>query len=171
MCKNFASFFHESPGELVHYAINACLVKLVGLHGTCVTTIEGIGSVKDGLHPLQKALHESHGSQCGFCSPGMVMSASSLIRQSQNQCSVVDLEDVEKCLEGNLCRCTGYRPILEAFSKFTSGDSKEDPIEKVVFRTIPQDVCDELALCQQQASAQRMHSKRCSIVGWYKICF
>ena len=157
MCKSISpSFFHDSPGELVHYAINACLVKLVGLHGTCVTTIEGIGSVKDGLHPLQKALHESHGSQCGFCSPGMVMSASSLIRQSQNQCSVVDLEDVEKCLEGNLCRCTGYRPILEAFSKFTSGDSKEDPIEKVVFRAIPLDVFDELALYQQQASSQHL---------------
>ena len=116
-------------GKICHFAVNACLVKLVSLHGTAITTIEGLGSVTKGLHPLQEQLFKGHGSQCGFCSPGMVMSSSSVFRQKAEHREAVDVEDIETCLQGNLCRCTGYRPILEAFEKLCGTDTNfpQDP--------------------------------------------
>ncbi len=96
-----------------NFAINSCNVKLWTLHGSSIRTIEGVGSPKTKLHPAQKILGQNHGVQCGFCSPGMVMSMLG---------NPADIEDVAKCLQGNLCRCTGYRPILEGFQSL----SKED---------------------------------------------
>ncbi|XP_027929084.1 xanthine dehydrogenase 1-like isoform X2 [Vigna unguiculata] len=83
-----------------------------GMH---VITVEGLGSCKRGLHPVQESLARAHGSQCGFCTPGFVMSMYALLRSSQTPPSE---EQIEECLAGNLCRCTGYRPILDAFRVF-----------------------------------------------------
>jgi xanthine dehydrogenase/oxidase len=76
------------------------------VHGLAVTTVEGIGSTQDRLHPVQERIAKSHGSQCGFCTPGIVMSMYTLLR-SKNK---IEYEDIETALQGNLCRCTGYRP-------------------------------------------------------------
>ncbi|KAI0235303.1 Xanthine dehydrogenase/oxidase [Lamellibrachia satsuma] len=98
-----------------HLAVNACLAPLCSMHGLAVTTTEAIGDTKTRLHPVQERLAKSYGSQCGFCTPGMVMSMYTLLRN--NSCpSIADLDDA---LDGNLCRCTGYRPILDAFQSFT----------------------------------------------------
>ncbi|KAK2191207.1 hypothetical protein NP493_57g06060 [Ridgeia piscesae] len=85
------------------------------MHGLAVTTTEAIGDTKTRLHPVQERLAKSHGSQCGFCTPGMVMSMYTLLRN--NPCP--SMTDLEHAFEGNLCRCTGYRPILDAFQSFT----------------------------------------------------
>ena len=83
--------------------------KVRSLHAASVTTVEGLGRPK-ALHPIQEAIVKNHASQCGFCTPGMVMSMSARLRESKG---VVDIEDVKRCVQGNLCRCTGYRPIIQ----------------------------------------------------------
>ncbi|SAL18827.1 2Fe-2S iron-sulfur cluster-binding domain protein [Caballeronia turbans] len=90
-------------------AIKSCNILAVQADGMTVTTIEGMA--KDGqLHPMQAAFKECHGLQCGFCTPGMVMTASALAAQSPD----LSEEDVREQLDGNLCRCTGYHNIVKA---------------------------------------------------------
>jgi carbon-monoxide dehydrogenase small subunit len=90
-------------------SVKACTVLAVQADGRDVTTIEGVASNGD-LHPLQRAFHEQHGLQCGYCTPGMIMAALSLIEEHGS----LTEEEVRKGLEGNLCRCTGYQNIVEA---------------------------------------------------------
>lgn len=87
------------------------------MYGLAVTTVEGIGSTQDRLHPVQERIAKAHGSQCGFCTPGIVMSMYTLLRNKQK----VEYADMETALQGNLCRCTGYRPIIEGFKSFIEG--------------------------------------------------
>uniref|UniRef100_A0A8D2ZCK4 Xanthine dehydrogenase/oxidase n=1 Tax=Scophthalmus maximus TaxID=52904 RepID=A0A8D2ZCK4_SCOMX len=98
-----------------HYAANACLAPLCSLHLVAVTTVEGIGSVARKLHPVQERIAKAHGSQCGFCTPGIVMSMYALLRNNRTP----KMADVEEAFQGNLCRCTGYRAILEGYKSFT----------------------------------------------------
>ncbi|XP_041418513.1 xanthine dehydrogenase/oxidase isoform X2 [Xenopus laevis] len=114
-CTVMVSRFNQSQNRIVHYSVNACLAPLCSLHHTAVTTVEGIGSSKTRLHPIQERIAKSHGSQCGFCTPGIVMSMYTLIRNTPEP----TMEDIENSFQGNLCRCTGYRPILEGFKTFT----------------------------------------------------
>lgn len=100
-------------------AINACLRPLCAVDGKVITTTEGIGNARDGYHPVQQALARGNGSQCGFCSPGMVMNMYSLLQRSPHPSAA----EVETALDGNICRCTGYRPILEAFKGLSSSSS------------------------------------------------
>jgi aerobic carbon-monoxide dehydrogenase small subunit len=91
-------------------SVKACTMLAVQADGVDVTTIEGMAS--DGsMHPIQEAFHEHHGLQCGFCTPGMIMAADSLIREADGALSE---QDVRLGLEGNLCRCTGYHNIVKA---------------------------------------------------------
>ncbi|TRY72731.1 hypothetical protein TCAL_00262 [Tigriopus californicus] len=120
-CTVTCSEVNPSSGQVEHKAINACLTKVIGLQGKAITTVEGLGSAKDP-HPIQDRIHKFHGSQCGFCTPGMVMSMHAKLREGD----VTDIEDIQKCLQGNLCRCTGYRPILEGFDTFCSHQTKVD---------------------------------------------
>ncbi|KAL2332174.1 hypothetical protein Fmac_019755 [Flemingia macrophylla] len=120
-CTVMVSHYDRKLRKCSHYAINACLAPLYSVEGMHVITVEGLGSCKRGLHPVQESLARAHGSQCGFCTPGFVMSMYALLRSSQTPPSE---EQIEECLAGNLCRCTGYRPILDAFRVFakTSND-------------------------------------------------
>ena len=95
-------------------ALQACLMPLFAAHLCHVVTVEGIGSTRDGLHPVQERIARFHGSQCGFCTPGIVMSLYTLLRNNPRP----SLHDVEEGFDGNLCRCTGYRPILDAAKTF-----------------------------------------------------
>ncbi|XP_008323589.1 xanthine dehydrogenase/oxidase [Cynoglossus semilaevis] len=114
-CTVMLSQYHKLTGQLQHYAINACLAPICSLHLVAVTTVEGIGSVARKLHPVQERIAKAHGSQCGFCTPGIVMSMYALLRNNV----IPKMSDVEEAFQGNLCRCTGYRPILEAYKTFT----------------------------------------------------
>jgi carbon-monoxide dehydrogenase small subunit len=89
--------------------VKSCTVLAVAAEGVSVTTIEGIAN-GDGLHPMQQAFHENHGLQCGFCTPGMVMSAIELVKDNPNPSEA----EVREGLEGNICRCTGYHNIVKS---------------------------------------------------------
>ncbi|MEC9202572.1 MAG: (2Fe-2S)-binding protein [Actinomycetota bacterium] len=87
----------------------SCTLLAVQVEGAELTTIEGLAG-EDGLHPMQQAFQDCHGLQCGFCTPGMVMAAVSLVDEYQD----LDGDSVREGLEGNLCRCTGYQNIVAA---------------------------------------------------------
>jgi carbon-monoxide dehydrogenase small subunit len=91
-------------------SVKSCTVLTVQADGAQVTTIEGLAPSPDAMHPMQEAFRQQHGLQCGFCTPGMVMAAVSLLREIP---SPTDAE-VREGLEGNLCRCTGYQNIVKA---------------------------------------------------------
>jgi xanthine dehydrogenase/oxidase len=116
------SSIDSTDGSLLHRSINACLCPLYAVEGQHVVTVEGIGSLRTGLHPVQERLANAHGSQCGFCTPGFVMSMYSLLRSKNG--NPISEEEIEENLAGNLCRCTGYRPILDAFRPFAKADPK-----------------------------------------------
>lgn len=106
--------------SLYHASVNACLAPLVSVDGKHVITVEGIGNVKNP-HPAQERIAMGSGSQCGFCTPGIVMSLYALLRNDTDPSEV----EVEEAFDGNLCRCTGYRPILDAAQTFSKGKSCE----------------------------------------------
>ena len=97
-------------------AVKSCTVLAVQADNAEITTIEGLGT-EDNLHPMQEAFWNTHGLQCGYCTPGMIMSATALLARNPNPTE----EEVRLGLEGNLCRCTGYhnivKSVLDAASK------------------------------------------------------
>ena len=90
-------------------SVKACTILAAQAQGSEITTIEGIGT-SDALHPMQEAFKENHGLQCGFCTPGMVMSAIELVSKNKNASE----KDIRDGLEGNICRCTGYHNIVKS---------------------------------------------------------
>ncbi|XP_027445411.1 aldehyde oxidase isoform X1 [Zalophus californianus] len=127
-CTVMISRYTPTTKRISHHATNACLTPICSLHGAAVTTVEGIGSTKTRIHPVQERIAKCHGTQCGFCTPGMVMSIYTLLRNHPEP----SLEQLTEALGGNLCRCTGYRPIIDACKTFckTSGccQSKENGV-------------------------------------------
>jgi carbon-monoxide dehydrogenase small subunit len=91
-------------------SVKSCTVLAVQADGSSVTTIEGLAAANGDLHPMQAAFQANHGLQCGFCTPGMVMAAVSLVEEGR----VTDERSVREGLEGNLCRCTGYHNIVQS---------------------------------------------------------
>ena len=89
-------------------AVRSCSLLTVQCQGRQVTTVEGLAASDGALHPLQNAFIECHGLQCGFCTPGMLMSAAALLRENPHP----DEAEIQQALEGNLCRCTGYVGIV-----------------------------------------------------------
>lgn len=90
-------------------SVKSCTMLAVQADGCDVTTIEGIGS-SDNLHPMQQAFHENHGLQCGYCTPGMIMSAIDFVSKNKNASET----EIREALEGNICRCTGYHNIVKS---------------------------------------------------------
>jgi len=93
-------------------SVKSCTVLAAQADGSRVTTIEGLAETDGTLHPVQRAFHEHHGLQCGYCTPGMVMAIVSLIAERGEH--ELTEADIRLGLEGNLCRCTGYHNIVEA---------------------------------------------------------
>ncbi len=91
-------------------AVRSCLMFAVQVDGEEIITVEGLALEGDGLHPLQKAFHEAHGLQCGFCTPGFLMTLVPYLKENPNPTE----EEIREALSGNLCRCTGYQNIVEA---------------------------------------------------------
>jgi len=113
-CTVVVSQYNPTTKKIYHASINACLAPLVSVDGKHVITIEGIGNTKKP-HPTQERIAKGNGSQCGFCTPGIVMSLYALLRNDSSPSA----HDVEEAFDGNLCRCTGYRPILDAAQTFS----------------------------------------------------
>ena len=101
--------------------INSCLRPLCSCDGLEVSTVESVGSRETGLHPVQKEMAENNASQCGLCTPGWVMAMMGLLAKNPHPTP----QEVEDHFDGNICRCTGYRPILETFQKIASGNPDE----------------------------------------------
>ena len=92
-------------------AVKSCTVLAVQLEGADVLTIEGLAAADGPLHPMQEAFRENHGLQCGYCTPGMIMTAVDMVRRKGHE---LDDHTIREELEGNLCRCTGYHNIVKA---------------------------------------------------------
>ncbi|GIF72784.1 (2Fe-2S)-binding protein [Asanoa siamensis] len=90
--------------------VKSCSVLAVQADGREITTIEGLSGPDRTLHPVQRAFHEAHGLQCGFCTPGMIMAAVDLLQENADPTE----DEIREGLEGNLCRCTGYQNIVRA---------------------------------------------------------
>lgn len=93
-------------------SVKSCTMLAVEADGADVTTIEGLAQDTDDLHPMQEAFRENHGLQCGFCTPGMVMSALDLVKTNPNPSE----HEIREWLEGNICRCTGYHNIVKSIA-------------------------------------------------------
>jgi xanthine dehydrogenase small subunit len=103
----------NADGKLVYKAVDSCLLFLPMIHGKQLITVENLALEKNGeklLHPVQKNMVETHGTQCGYCTPGIVMTLFSLFKNHRDP----SREIIEDALTGNLCRCTGYQPVLVA---------------------------------------------------------
>jgi aerobic carbon-monoxide dehydrogenase small subunit len=98
-------------------AVKACSMLALQAQGASITTIEGLSSSDGAMHPMQTAFRECHGLQCGFCTPGMVMSAVQLLADKPNASE----HDIREGLEGNICRCTGYQNIVKSIQLCQSG--------------------------------------------------
>jgi len=94
-------------------AIKSCTTLAVGVEGSRVTTVEGLANGKE-LHPVQQAFKDNHGLQCGFCTPGMIMSATDMIERYQASGEELTEAAIRHELEGNICRCTGYHNIVKS---------------------------------------------------------
>ncbi|TKB49117.1 MAG: xanthine dehydrogenase small subunit, partial [Mesorhizobium sp.] len=114
-----------SGGTLVYESVNACIRFLGSLDSTHVVTVEHVRSDAGKLHPVQQAMIDFHGSQCGFCTPGFVMSLYALWMRAPEPSDAA----IEKALQGNLCRCTGYEAIMRAARAISSyGKAAKDPL-------------------------------------------
>src|SRR5438093_4116858 len=117
----------ELAGDGVRFrAINSCIQFVPTLDGKELITVESLKGADHTLHPVQRAMVDCHGSQCGFCTPGFVMSLFALYKSAQKP----SRREINDALAGNLCRCTGYRPIVDAAQKMyeygANGENKHE---------------------------------------------
>lgn len=142
---------------------------LLSCHGLDIITVEGIKGPQNGYNPLQERLDLFNGSQCGYCSPGMVMNMYSLLAGASGQISPLE---VEQAFGGNLCRCTGYRPILDAF-KSVADEVLFGDIEDLVMCDRTGRTCsDAFGMCKKVRCDQAQATLKLQISDdrwWYKV--
>ena len=109
-------------------AVNSCLYLAAEIDGKQLTSIEGLAAADGTLHPIQKSFVENGGIQCGFCSPGMILSAKALLDKTPNASE----DEIKEAIAGNLCRCTGYVQIIDSIKAVSGG---EDEPHVVAFRS------------------------------------
>jgi xanthine dehydrogenase small subunit len=124
--------------SLEYRSVDSCLLFLPMIHGKQLITVENLKSASGALHPVQQAMVDFHGSQCGFCTPGIVMSMFALYKEGKKPSA----GEIADSLTGNLCRCTGYEPILKATAKACEGGGKdhftaEEPRIVSLLKSIP----------------------------------
>ncbi|KAJ5078201.1 aldehyde oxidase [Anaeramoeba ignava] len=128
-CSVMISHFNTQTQEVENLSYNSCLVPLPFIDGKSITTVEGIGKISTSVHPIQKRIAYTHGTQCGYCTPGFVVNLYTVLANNPNS----TVKEIEEALSGNLCRCTGYRPIFDAgksFSKDYDPNSVGDLVPK-----------------------------------------
>ncbi|GJM96865.1 hypothetical protein PR202_ga13737 [Eleusine coracana subsp. coracana] len=127
--------YDAATNEVTEFSASSCLTLLHSVNRCSVTTSEGIGNTKDGYHPVQQRLAGFHASQCGFCTPGMCMSIFFALVKADKEASrpaapagfsKLTSSEAEKAISGNLCRCTGYRPIIDTCKSFAADVDLED---------------------------------------------
>lgn len=162
---------HRDPegGAPVHRAVNACLRPLCAIAGMRVTTTEGIGSVHGGLDPVQHCLAADNGSQCGYCTPGFVMNAHAFLQRHPAPTQ----QEIEDLFGGNLCRCTGYRPILQgvrtlARDYHAAGDRSQKCLIDPSFPIQCKGELTRVNVSELPASSKPLHFTG-SGVEWYRL--
>lgn len=120
-CTVIVSRWDDEKRRVRHISCAACLVPLAFLHESMVTTIEGLATTTADMHPVCEAFHQLGASQCGFCTPGFIMA---LVARLEDRS--LEASELERLFDGNLCRCTGYRPILDAAAIFCSDQTEVD---------------------------------------------
>ncbi|VDM24158.1 unnamed protein product [Toxocara canis] len=157
-CTVMISDIDPLNGQIRHYSANACITPVCAVFGKAITTVEGIGS-SAMLHPVQERLSRSHGSQCGFCTPGFVMAMYTLLRNNPKPTEAEIDETIQGIFLRNLCRCTGYRPILEAFYSFSgSAGFKENEDEGIACSMGAQCCKNTAAKCRDERSELKVLS-------------
>ena len=123
----------ETQGDTVRYrAVNSCIRLAHSVDGMALWTVEDLAGTEGGLHPAQEAMVQCHGSQCGFCTPGFVMSLFAMYQGRVCHGEVISRAQAQEDLSGNLCRCTGYRPILDAAQRM--GDYPRSVVDEPALR-------------------------------------
>ncbi|MDX1506998.1 MAG: xanthine dehydrogenase small subunit [Woeseiaceae bacterium] len=147
----------RSGEDLVLRAVNACIQFLPTLDGKELFTVESLATDTSDLHPVQRAMVENHGAQCGFCTPGFVMSMFALYKTRSSPGRV----EIDDALAGNLCRCTGYRPIVAAATSMYSIESGDDWLRTPAGRgAAPADRVDALRGLRRDAMLELQHGER-----------
>ncbi|CAL8110870.1 unnamed protein product [Orchesella dallaii] len=160
---------HPVSGQKEVRSANSCLLPLFACDGLEITTVEGLGNKRTGYNPIQQRLVKFGGTQCGFCTPGFVMNMHSVIQDNPR----FTTSDVEYSFDGNLCRCTGYRPIIEAFKSLSTNPSEElklqcSDIEDAI-------VCPMKTLMAKENSMEVLNVPRNLYLGgtsgeqWFKV--
>src|SRR3989442_4275859 len=129
-----------NDGQVELKSINSCIQFTPTLDGKALFSVEDLKQPDGKLHPVQQALVECHGSQCGFCTPGFAMPLWSLYLKQEGQATAPCRKDIDDTLSGNLCRCTGYRPIIDAARRMGE---------------LPEVKCDKAALAKSLQDLQR----------------
>ncbi|KAK6926596.1 Aldehyde oxidase/xanthine dehydrogenase, first molybdopterin binding domain, partial [Dillenia turbinata] len=163
-CVVLVSKYDLTRDHVEDFTVSSCLTLLCSINGCSITTTEGLGNGKDGLHPIHQRFAGFHASQCGFCTPGMCVSLfSSLVNAEKAQrrdpapgFSKLTVHEAEKSIAGNLCRCTGYRPIADACKSFAGDvdiedlglnsfwkkeENKEVKVRKLPLCNLKEDIC------------------------------
>ncbi|XWS73778.1 hypothetical protein CRYUN_Cryun02cG0158400 [Craigia yunnanensis] len=133
-CVVLLSKYDPVYDQVEDFTVNSCLTLLCSVNGCSITTAEGVGNSKDGFHPIQERFSGFHASQCGFCTPGMCVSLfAALVNADKTNrpepspgFSKLTVSEAEKSIAGNLCRCTGYRPLVDACKSFAADVDMED---------------------------------------------
>ncbi|KAJ3707264.1 hypothetical protein LUZ61_010969 [Rhynchospora tenuis] len=193
-CVVLLSKYDPATDEVTDFSASSCLTLLGSINYCSVTTTEGLGNAKDGYHSIQKRIAGFHASQCGFCTPGMCMSLfSSLVNADKDASrpeppkgfSKITVSDAEKAIVGNLCRCTGYRPLVDACKSFAADVDLEDLGLNTFWkkgnkddsaRNLPNystgDVCTfpEFLKSEVKSSVSTSHSHKPETIeyGWYR---
>lgn len=123
-CTVLQTIFNPVFNRVQHRAINSCLMPLFQAHNSIITTIEGVKSPDGDLNPIQQAFVNHHGSQCGYCTPGFIMNTLALLLENPKP----TMDEINLHMDGNLCRCTGYRGIIEALREFAQDCQPNDTL-------------------------------------------
>ncbi|GER54701.1 aldehyde oxidase [Striga asiatica] len=133
-CVVLLSSYNPTLKTVESFTVSSCLTLLCSVNNCSITTSEGLGNTKDGFHPIHQRFSGFHASQCGFCTPGMCMSLFSALANAEKSnpsqtplgFSKLTVNEAEKAIMGNVCRCTGYRPIVDACKSFALNVDLED---------------------------------------------